>query len=202
MTNWLDQTTTWYDTHAKAFQKGAESCDTSEDLTAFAALVKPGGRLLDIGCGTGRDLAWFKDKGFQTKGLEPSAELRALCKEKGVEVEDTPLGLFTDTAQWDGIWCLGVFVHIPLDSWQDSFYRIIKALAPGGVARVSLKEGVGESIDSQGRVLARMTRNDLEALLKPLRSSLRVSFTIRAHIAPTSNGHSTTWLEVTLCSPA
>ena len=42
----------------------------------FATAFAPGGRVLDIGCGSGRDLAELGRQGFQPFGLDGTPELR------------------------------------------------------------------------------------------------------------------------------
>lgn len=195
MTNWLDNATQWYDTNAPAFQAGAESCDTTKILTAFTNTLPKGAAILDIGCGTGRDMLWMRENGFTPTGYEPSNSLRTIAQNRGLTVAPHSLHELNDIATWDAIWCLGVFVHIPLDLWLDCFVRIARALKPTGKAFISLKEGVGETTDSQGRPLARMTRSDVQALLKQVGK-----FTIQPNIAPASNGTQTQWLDITLSS--
>ncbi|HEX6483750.1 MAG TPA: methyltransferase domain-containing protein [Ktedonobacteraceae bacterium] len=49
----------------------------------FLGYLAPGARLLDVGCGAGRDMAWMEAHGFRTTGIalvwdaRPSAQARA-----------------------------------------------------------------------------------------------------------------------------
>ncbi len=45
-------------------------------------------RILDIGCGTGDFLAFCKENGWVTRGLEPDSGAREKCQEKGIDVSD------------------------------------------------------------------------------------------------------------------
>jgi 2-polyprenyl-3-methyl-5-hydroxy-6-metoxy-1,4-benzoquinol methylase len=63
-----------YNTNAKDLakrNKGAP-CSLAPD---FASAFIPGGRVLDIGCGSGRDLAELHKLGFQPYGLEGTSDL-------------------------------------------------------------------------------------------------------------------------------
>ena len=47
-----------------------ESRDVAHALQKFAGLVRRGGKILDIGCGTGRDSMVLTRKGFQVLGID------------------------------------------------------------------------------------------------------------------------------------
>ncbi len=47
-----------------------------------AAIVRNGGPALDIGCGTGRLLLPYRAAGLDVDGVDPSAEMLALCRAK------------------------------------------------------------------------------------------------------------------------
>src|SRR5690349_3372612 len=46
-----------------------------EELEAILQSVPPGGRILDVGCGTGHLTDWIKNKGYDVYGIEPSEEM-------------------------------------------------------------------------------------------------------------------------------
>lgn len=65
----------WYTQNAETFEKGAMACDTPKDLVTFAQKLK-GDKVLDAGCGIGRDMLTFTNLGLDVTGLEPTL---ALC---------------------------------------------------------------------------------------------------------------------------
>ena len=73
----MGKTLEWYNDNAARY--AAETVDTDMRMVCdrFLALVRPGGRVLDLGCGSGRDLKYFREQGFEAEGLDGSAEL---CK--------------------------------------------------------------------------------------------------------------------------
>lgn len=73
------------------------------DLAAVAAAVPEGARVLDIGCGNGRLLAWLRDtKGVEGRGIELDAGDVAAAVGRGLAVvqgnADTDLGDYADDA--------------------------------------------------------------------------------------------------------
>lgn len=58
-----------------------------EDFRAIAGLVRPGARVLDVGCGAGDLLALLeRDKGVDGRGIELSAEGVSACLARGLAV--------------------------------------------------------------------------------------------------------------------
>ena len=50
-----EETIQYYNRHAEEFCAGAFSADMSENCGRFLAFLQPGSRILDAGCGSGRD---------------------------------------------------------------------------------------------------------------------------------------------------
>src|SRR5262245_54575672 len=66
---------------------GTSASPLARDLVS---LMRPGGRILDLGCGEGRDSVYFAEHGFEVTGLEASRaglqKARRLAAERGVAV--------------------------------------------------------------------------------------------------------------------
>lgn len=189
-----NDTLRWYTRNADAFEKGALACDTPKDLVTFAQKLK-GAKVLDAGCGVGRDMLTFTNLGLDVTGLEPTPALASKARER------TQLPVLTRSlAQpieetWDGVWCLAVLVHIPLDQWESVISNIWNALNPGGWAYISVKKGnTGESVDSQGRPLTLVSHEDLKALVSNVTSHHMIT-TLNAN---TSTGEIVPWLNIWL----
>lgn len=57
---------------------------TPFDVDAVAAMLPPGARVLDIGCGDGEKLAAFRDRGFNVLGIDPDPGSRAYVASQGL----------------------------------------------------------------------------------------------------------------------
>jgi 2-polyprenyl-3-methyl-5-hydroxy-6-metoxy-1,4-benzoquinol methylase len=108
-------TTAFYDDWASSGQENARSLMSRQFEAAFA----PGARLLDIGCGKGRDLAVLREMGFDAYGLEPHDAMRAqaLAQHPHLAGRIAPAAL-PDIGQpfgggFDGVLCSAVLMHIP-----------------------------------------------------------------------------------------
>jgi SAM-dependent methyltransferase len=55
----------YYDRYYRAYYDATAGIDPEPFLKLFARQLMPGDRVLDVGCGSGRDLNWLKDKGMR-----------------------------------------------------------------------------------------------------------------------------------------
>ena len=111
------QTLSYYSTNALEVARRYESAPSSLS-SRFSRAFVPGGRILDIGCGSGRDLAELARQGFRVYGMDGTPELVQLAQEYHPELKgrvvhgllpdsDTPFG-----GDFDGVLCSAVLMHI------------------------------------------------------------------------------------------
>jgi SAM-dependent methyltransferase len=58
-------TIAYYDSHAEEFAAQAANLDMYHLYDRFLRHVRPGGRILDAGCGVGRDTLAFAERGYE-----------------------------------------------------------------------------------------------------------------------------------------
>ncbi|MGO4302614.1 class I SAM-dependent methyltransferase [Cupriavidus sp. RAF12] len=98
-------------------------------ITRWAHLIRPGGRVLDLACGSGRHAVWLAGQGFQVLAVDRDAEaVRGLPAGIEGRVEDLEQGAWplAGVARFDAI-VVTNYLHRPL--WP----HLLEALAPGGV---------------------------------------------------------------------
>lgn len=74
-------TIAFYDNNAERYAWQTAQADLSELYARFVPHVKAGGRILDVGCGGGRDLREFKSRGFRCVGIDPAPRLAQFARE-------------------------------------------------------------------------------------------------------------------------
>lgn len=129
-------------------------------FASFCSFV-PRGRILDLGCGTGRDAQLFLPAGYEYVGVDLSdemlAEARVLCPQARFEKMNMYSLDFPDHS-FDGIWAAASLLHIPKKRVHLVLSEIKRVLRQGGIAFISLKEGDGERVvkvsDSDERFFA------------------------------------------------
>ena len=104
MTN-KEKTLQFYNEKAKAFISGTIDVVFNETQNIFLEYIPTGGKILDFGCGSGRDTKYFLEKGYVVDAVDGSKEL---CK-KASEYVSMPVKqmLFEEliaNQEYDGIW--------------------------------------------------------------------------------------------------
>ncbi|WP_057884244.1 class I SAM-dependent methyltransferase [Tsuneonella troitsensis] len=155
----------YYDANADDYFAGTVDADVTGLRNRFFRHVEEGGRILDAGCGSGRDAKAFQDAGYNVTAFDGSVRMAELAREyTGLEV----LWLQFDQVEWrnrfDGIWCSASLLHVGRDQLLSVFDRLTKALKPGGVWYLSMKEGT-ETRVVDGRSFTDVTSSELRALL-------------------------------------
>ena len=163
-------TVAYYDRNAEAFARRTGSLDLSGLYDRFVAYLPPGGRILEAGCGVGRDVVAMVDRGYQVVAFDASAEMVRLCRDRVAGRAEVLQLRFEDVrwrAEFDGIWTCASLLHVPLAIFQDVASRLVAALRPDGVWYMSFKIGKGERANV-GRLFVDHTEDTLTAMLDDL----------------------------------
>ena len=128
---------------AKSFSDGASNPEVHGEDNEIAALARNGSiNILDLGCGNGRLAELFTDSNVSYVGVEQSAKLANLARQKLTELKMNGeiitgdiLNLDKITAKkFDLILCIAVLPHLPTNELRLKFLRQLKNnLAPNGV---------------------------------------------------------------------
>jgi len=143
----------YYQKKYKSYHQKTFTIDPSDFLAPLAERLTSGATVLDVGCGSGRDLLWMKKKGFDVIGFDRSHSLVKLARENAVcKVIEGAFEAYDFSAiSADAIMLIGAFVHIPYDRFSDVFKNIIFALSEFGKILITLKKGTGTRTDEEGR---------------------------------------------------
>jgi SAM-dependent methyltransferase len=193
-----------YDTHAEAYRDGtvALPAEVSDAVTAFAVAVGPGGRVLEIGSGGGRDAAALEVAGLDVRRTDISPGFVELMRASGQPADQLdPLVDDLDDPQrpgtpYDGVWANACLLHVDRADLPAVLARLAAATRPGGAFTLTLKEGDGEGWSTHGHVAAPRRfvywrEDDLRAVLEG--AGWQVQDLARARSARTGEP----WLDVT-----
>jgi SAM-dependent methyltransferase len=165
----------------------------------FAARLAPGAPVLDIGCGPGHDTAALRGLGLSACGLDrsrgmlaqalnphPPAPSPAAAGEGQSGGLPLLLGdmrqLPVRDAALDGLWVCASFLHTPKRDALAVLRELHRALRPGGLLFVGVKQGDGErwvEHDDQRRFFAFYQESELDALLGSAGFDVREGWTDR-----------------------
>jgi len=156
-----------YGERADGYRRGAQDHDVSQNIAELLRHIEgtPPFRILDLGCGPGRDLRTFRDMGHAPVGLEGLPEFAALARaHSGCEVlEQDFLALELPPAAFDGIFANASLFHVPTQELPRVLRQLRAALRPRGVLFCSNPRGRNEEGWSRGRYGAFLDRETWEA---------------------------------------
>lgn len=161
-------TLSFYQHNAEDFFNATVGVDMASLYAPFLERVTPQGKILDAGCGSGRDSKAFKALGFDVEAFDATPEMVALAsKYAGIAVRQLTFTELTEQERYDGIWCCASLLHVPVTELPDAMQRLAVALKPGGAWYVSFKYGSGER-EKEGRHFTDLNEKALEALVSQL----------------------------------
>ena len=152
-------------------QNAAEYFDQTVDIDMqdwwdkFTELLPEGGSVLDLGCGSGRDSAYFLSCGFDVTAMDASEEMCALAS---IHIGQDALHLsFTEidfNEVFDGIWACASLLHVSSGEIDNIFTKIIKSLKRNGILYMSFHYGDFEG-ECNGRYITDYRTKPLKELI-------------------------------------
>jgi SAM-dependent methyltransferase len=144
-----------YEQRADDFWRGTRAHDVSQNIAELLRHIEgePPLRILDLGCGPGRDLEAFTALGHIAIGLEGAPRFAAMAREySGCEVwEQDFLKLDLPPARFDGIFANAALFHVPSQELPRVLSELRATLKPRGVLFSSNPHGHNEEGWNRGR---------------------------------------------------
>lgn len=126
-----------------------------EDLDAFAAQLERSALILDLGAGPGRDSRYLAARGFSVVAADFSLEMLRIGRSAEVtQVQADMVHLPFRSNTFAGAWVCASLLHLPSRNHDQALIELLRVLAPGGMAAVSMKAGEGEGW-TEGRSIRR-----------------------------------------------
>jgi SAM-dependent methyltransferase len=144
-----------YNQRAQDFWEGTRDHDVSQNIEALLQHIE--GRapftILDFGCGPGRDLKVFADRGHLAVGLEGAACFAAMARiHSGCEVwQQDFLKLDLPDDHFDGVFANAALFHIPSQELPRALLELHATLKPRGVLFTSNPHGRNDEGWNRGR---------------------------------------------------
>jgi SAM-dependent methyltransferase len=112
----------------------------SSAYAPFLAYIPPSGRILDAGCGSGRDSRHFLQQGYEVVAFDASGEMCRLASTLiGQTVHQKGFDDIDWVSEFDGIWACASLLHLRRNSIDSVLHKLRRALKPNGVMFVSFK---------------------------------------------------------------
>ena len=150
MEDYLSETIETYENNAEAYRDSRAHYKMSIFMDPFLDLIQ-GKRILDIGCGPGRDSNVFVDKGCDVTGIDITQAFIEMAQQAVPEAEFYNMDIrqlqFEDNI-FNGAWASAILLHLKPEDFQQALQEIYRVLAPEGILFFSVKEGSGTDVST------------------------------------------------------
>lgn len=147
-----------YDLDAARFAKDWHDQPAPVDLQEIVErFFVRGGTSADIGCGSGREVAWLNANGFPAVGFDASEGLlnEARRRYPGFKFAAAELPELRGVGTFDNVLCETVIMHLDCKQIAPSVRRLLDIVKPSGTLYLSWRVTDGADLrDAQGRLYA------------------------------------------------
>ena len=186
-----------YDAVAKGFADRWFDLRLEQEMARFSGRLGPGARVLDVGCGPGRDAAWLAELGYSAGGVDLSFGMLQEGRSRGVTVpliQADMSHLPFRKGSFKGLWVCASLLHIPKERAGDVLRELARVVYPGHIY-LAVKRGEGEAWveDDEGRRLffAYYTPAEIQLLVE------RCGFEVLHYWEnPDQSGRDVAWLNI------
>ncbi|MEQ1448506.1 class I SAM-dependent methyltransferase [Acinetobacter lwoffii] len=159
------KTIDYYNKHAEEFTASTFEVDMESLYQPFLAELPEGARILDVGCGSGRDTLAFKKKGYQVDAIDYSEELvKKASRITGIPIKLKSFYEVDDYEAYDGIWACASLLHCERTRLKEVIGKLLRALKPEGVIYMSFKYGDSDR-EKYGREFTDLNEQQAQELL-------------------------------------
>lgn len=135
----------------------------SRHLDAFLDRLAPGARVLELGCGGGRDAARMAARGFAVDPTDAVPAMVAKAREGfGLLARVMRFDELDAASAYEAVWANACLIHVARADFAGVLAAIHRALRSGGWHFASFKLGEGEGRDPLGRLTNFPDRDWLE----------------------------------------
>ena len=142
----------YYNKNSEEYFNSTLNVDMTNTYKEFLKLVPEGGKILDLGCGSGRDSMNFIKLGYEVTAVDGSKELAKKASALlGKEVIASTFEELELKEKFHGIWACASLLHIKREDLKIVLNNLYNNLDDKGVFYMSFKYGEKEYVDDKNR---------------------------------------------------
>lgn len=148
----------------------------------------------DIGCGSGRDVAWLVAHGYPTTGYDGSAAMRAESRRAypGLDIREAQLPNLEEIADqaYANVLCAAVLMHLPQHEIATALVHLARIVRRGGRVLLSYRaSGDMQEREADGRLFTPLAADTLHTMVEA--AGLRV---LESILQPDATREGVAWL--------
>ena len=142
----------YYNKNSEEYFNSTLNVDMTNTYKPFLKLVPKGGKILDLGCGSGRDSMNFMKLGYEVTAVDGAKELAKKASVLlGNEVIVSTFEELELKEKFHGIWACASLLHIKREDLKTVLNNLYNNLEDNGVFYMSFKYGEKEYVDDKNR---------------------------------------------------
>lgn len=184
MNNATAETLSYYESNAKGFVESTANVEFGALQGKFASMLPRGGRILDLGCGSGRDSLAFLQAGFSVDAMDGSEQMVAAASAlTGLPVTHALFDQYQPQGEYDGIWACSSLLHVPAQDLPGIIAKYARHLKQDGIFYMSFKLGSHEGMRN-GRWFTDLNEDSFCKLIDQIEGLQTDHFEITADVRP------------------
>ncbi|MCQ2965409.1 MAG: class I SAM-dependent methyltransferase [Alphaproteobacteria bacterium] len=189
------KTLKYYDDNASTFIGETQKLNFDTLQKKFLSFIPVKSKILDFGCGAGRDSNYFINSGYFVTAIDGSPEM---CKATEQLIHQKVICStfqdFTPIEQYDGIWACASLLHLTTNELPPILSKLSNCLKNDGCFYISFKYGEYAGIYND-RYYTFMTENNFNQILQNLPNLEVIEYLKTTDIRP---NRSEEWLNIFL----
>lgn len=142
----------YYNKNSEEYFNSTLNVDMTNTYKEFLKLVPEGGKILDLGCGSGRDSMNFMKLGYEVIAVDGAKKLAKKASVLlGKEVIVSTFEELELKEKFHGIWACASLLHIKREDLKTVLNNLYNNLDDNGVFYMSFKYGEKEYVDDKNR---------------------------------------------------
>ena len=193
-----NSTIQYYEEHAEEFTTNTINADMASIRSRFLVYLPKGCRILDFGCGTGRDSKAFQELGYDVTAIDGSEALCGIAQSlTGLPVRCLDFRDYTpeEGEVYEGIWACASLLHLQKTELLPVMKVLSQTLIPGGAFYVSFKYGTFEG-ERNGRHFTDFTVEEFREFIKSIPELYVAEYWVTGDVRPGRGDER--WLNIVL----
>ena len=135
-----DSTRRYYEDNAEDYINKTSNADLSRQYQRFLKYLPPSGHIMDLGCGSGRDIHYFLQQNYLVDALDSSRKFCEFVNKKlGIEAINCKIQDWKTDKKYDGVWACASLLHLDAREFNSFLENLPMYLKPNGVLFASVK---------------------------------------------------------------